>query len=85
MKKLLGNIFKYIFRAHWVNCSNELGLKIMGITLLYYKDSDPIVMRTGLSKPVTDKEFGHSVHPIKEQTHEVRQIHHSVDISHNVG
>lgn len=65
MWKIREWFFCSVLRARWIiGSDNDLGLRIMGVNLYYYKSSKPIVSFDEVEyREVYNKEFGHSITP----------------------
>lgn len=59
-----------VLKPRWIKSPNteELGLRILGVNIYYYKRSEPIV-EVGSFRYVREKEFGHTIHPIRKWAH----------------
>ena len=62
-------IFCVVFRARWIvslgEDSGELGLRIMGVNLWYYKWEDPMIAYNRPWRFATKREFGEVVRSAK--------------------
>jgi len=56
---------KNIIRPRWIMHpgTGELGIRIFGVNVYYYKRKEPIFL-VGSWRYVQEKEFGNSIHPI---------------------
>jgi len=64
MTKIKSWLICHLLRPKWVVTEyNELSLKIWGVTITYYKRSEPLIYDQKLaSRPVRRREFGEFIH-----------------------
>lgn len=64
--KLLNYIFINLLRSRWIaGEENELGLRIVGVNLIYYKWPEPIVSDSDKWRFAGKREFGEIVRSVK--------------------
>lgn len=54
-----------ILRPRWIKSarSEELGIRILGVNIYYYKRKEPVIY-AGPFRYVDEKEFGITIHPV---------------------
>ena len=64
--KILNYVFINLLRARWiVGEENELGLRIMGVNLIYYKWPEPMMSESKEWRFAEKREFGETIRSVR--------------------